>query len=74
LKKNELTFEEGIEKLEQLVSELESGKMPLKESFKAFEECVKLKKRLSALLDEGDARIKLLTQTGEQDAPEELQV
>lgn len=60
-----ITFEEGMETLEALVQALEAGQMPLEESFKTYEKAVKLKAELSRLLDEGDRRIRVLTETGE---------
>ena len=36
-----MTYEAGMQELEELVSRLESGDMPLEESFKAFEKGVK---------------------------------
>ena len=66
-----ITFEEGMETLEALVQALEAGQMPLAESFKTYEEAVKLKAELSRLLDEGDKRIRVLTETGERALAEE---
>ena len=64
---NKRTFEQGLEELEALVRALESGEMPLEESFQAFERGMRLKKELQELLDEGDRRIRVLT--GEGDRP-----
>ena len=63
--KKKLTFEEGMSELEALVQALESGQMPLEESFKAYERAVEIKDALGKLLDEGDRRIRVLTQGGE---------
>ena len=49
------TFESGMEELEKLVRDLESGAMPLEESFQAFERGMALKARLEKLLEEGKA-------------------
>ena len=59
-----ITFEEGIEKLENVVTRLENGDLPLDESFKAFEEGTKLAKTLKKMLDDGDKRIRELTDDG----------
>lgn len=69
--KKKLTFEEGMAELEGLVQALEAGQLPLEESFKTYERAVKLKAELSALLDEGDRRIRVLTETGERELAEE---
>lgn len=61
-----LNFEQGIEELEQLVHALEAGEMSLEDSFKAYERAAELKKLLEQLLDEGDTRIRMLTQNGEE--------
>ena len=60
-----ITFEEGMVELEGLVKALESGEMTLEDSFKAYERATALKEELSALLDEGDRRIRVLTESGE---------
>lgn len=62
-----LNFEEGIQELENLVRALETGEMTLDESFLAYERAVKLKKQLEKLLDDGDKRIRMLTQDGESE-------
>ncbi len=60
------TFESGMDELETLVRDLESGSLPLEASFQAFERGMALKKRLEALLEEGDRRIRVLTESGEE--------
>ena len=69
--KRKLTFEEGIAELEELVKGLETGEMPLEDSFKAYERAVAIRDSLNKLLDESDARIRVLTETGEQPLPGE---
>lgn len=69
--KKKITFEEGMQELEALVRDLETGEMPLEDSFKAYEKATALKNALSAMLDEGDKRIRVLTQTGETELPGE---
>ena len=69
--RKKLTFEEGLQDLEEIVRTLEQGQMPLEESFKAFERATVLLKRLQEMLDEGDRRIRVLTQTGERELDEE---
>ena len=69
--KKTMSFEEGIQALEALVQALESGQMSLDDSFKTYEKAMKLRKELDALLDEGDRRIRVLTQSGEQELTQE---
>ena len=63
---DKFTFESGMDELETLVRDLESGALPLEESFQAFERGMALKKRLEKLLEEGDRRIRVLTESGEE--------
>ena len=69
--KKKITFEEGMQELEALVQGLESGQMPLEESFRTYEKAMKLRGELSALLDEGDRRIRVLTENGEREIAKE---
>lgn len=64
--KKKITFESGIQELETLIRALEQGQMPLEESFKAFEKAIELKNTLQEMLDEGDRRIRVLTESGER--------
>lgn len=59
------TFEAGMEELEGLVARMESGDMKLDESFDAYRRGVVLYRELKKMLDDGDARIRMLTETGE---------
>ena len=65
--KKKITFEAGMRELEELVNALESGEMALEDSFKAYERAIALKNSLNALLDEGDRRVRVLTEAGESD-------
>lgn len=57
-KKN--NFEQSLEQLEHIVSELESGDLTLEESIKKFEEGMKLSKTCSQMLDETEKKIVML--------------
>lgn len=65
--KKKLSFEQGMIELEELVHVLESGETSLEDSFKAYERAAELKKTLEELLDQGDKRIRMLTQNGEEE-------
>ena len=65
--RKKLTFEEGMQELEEIVRSLEQGQMPLEESFKAFERANVLQKSLQEMLDDGDRRIRILTENGERE-------
>jgi exodeoxyribonuclease VII small subunit len=53
-------FEKAIEKLEELIDDLESGKLGLDESIKVFEEGVELAKKCHKKLTEAETRVKQL--------------
>jgi len=61
---NGRTFEEMMERLENLVARLEHGDLPLEESIRAFEEGIRLVKQCTAVLGEAEKRIQRLTQEG----------
>ena len=69
--RKKLTFEDGMQELEEIVRSLEQGQLPLEESFKAFERATILKKSLEEMLNEGDRRIRVLTQSGEYEMEED---
>ncbi len=54
------TFEKAMEKLEQIVQDLESGDPSLDGAIKNFEEGIKLSKFCSEKLDEMEKRISVL--------------
>ena len=62
-----LTFEQAIQRLEQIVTQLEAGEQPLEQSLALYEEGAKLMKQCNALLDKAEQKVtKLhLAQTGE---------
>ena len=58
---SDITFEDALQRLEQLVDQLEGGKLGLEESLKVFEEGVGLARRCARYLDDAEKRIELLT-------------
>jgi exodeoxyribonuclease VII small subunit len=58
---SDITFEDALQRLEQLVDQLEAGKLGLEESLKVFEEGVGLARRCARYLDDAEKRIELLT-------------
>ena len=69
--KKKITFEAGMQELEELVNALESGEMTLEDSFKAYERAVELRDALKKLLDESDKRIRVLTESVETELDSE---
>ncbi|MFZ7124673.1 MAG: exodeoxyribonuclease VII small subunit [Desulfobacterales bacterium] len=57
------TFEETLQRLEQIVRELEDGELALEESVAKFEEGMRLSRKCAKLLDETEKRIALLIET-----------
>jgi exodeoxyribonuclease VII small subunit len=72
MKKNnseQLTYEMAYEKLEELVSQLESGDLTLEKSLAIFEECIQLVAYCQKKLDEAERKIEMLvSKTSENDA------
>ncbi|MFO8085681.1 MAG: exodeoxyribonuclease VII small subunit [Desulfobacterales bacterium] len=62
-----MTFEKAMQKLEQIVQELEKGDLALEESFKKFEEGVKLSRFCSSKLDETEKKVSLLLKNDQGD-------
>ena len=58
--KKEISFENAMTRLEEIVESLESGEYPLEESLKLFEEGVKLVKICNSKLESVEGSIKKL--------------
>jgi exodeoxyribonuclease VII small subunit len=58
------TFEQSLKQLEQIVSELESGDLPLEVAIKKFEEGMELSRFCSQKLEETERRITILMKDG----------
>ncbi len=63
--KKELNFEEAMEKLEKISTELEDGKLTLDESVEKFEEGMKLSKACNDILEKAEKKITMLVRDGE---------
>lgn len=70
-KKNELSFEQAMARLDEIVKHLEKGDMPLRESLDLYEEGTGLIKLCSNLLDEAEQTVVKLKK-GPDRAPVEL--
>jgi exodeoxyribonuclease VII small subunit len=53
-------FEEGLQRLEKIVEELEKGEVPLEKSLTLFEEGVKLSTACRKELDEAEGKVEIL--------------
>jgi exodeoxyribonuclease VII small subunit len=58
---NNITFEQALARLEEIVKMLESGSAPLDKSLEYFEEGVRLVKMCNVQLDNVEQRIKILS-------------
>ena len=68
----DLPFEEALQQLEEIVSQLEAGQLPLAEALEKFEAAMRLKKRCEELLARAEAKIEELTEAeGEESAEED---
>jgi exodeoxyribonuclease VII small subunit len=56
-----LPFEKALSELEDIVRQLETGRVPLEESIVIFERGEMLKRRCEALLQQAEARIDRIT-------------
>ncbi len=64
------TFEENMQRLEQIVRSMEKGDVPLEESLKLFQEGTELVRKCQELLDSAQLQVKMIT-SGPSDAPVE---
>ncbi len=60
--KNDIKFEEAMEKLEEEVRRLEGGNMTLDESLLSFENTIKLVKLCNKRLEEAEQKVRILTE------------
>lgn len=58
----DLSFEEALTRLEELVGKLEEGNLPLDESLQLFAEGIRLTKQCTKQLEEAEKRIGILTE------------
>ena len=56
-----ITFEENLKRLEQIVRAMERGDVALDESLKLFQEGTELVRSCSKLLDEAELQVKMIT-------------
>ena len=62
---NEMTFEQAMAELEQVVSKLERGDVALEDSIKLYERGAELKKRCEAKLKEAEEKVAAITFDGD---------
>ncbi|PWG16459.1 exodeoxyribonuclease VII small subunit [Salibaculum griseiflavum] len=61
----EMSFEDALRELEEVVGKLERGEVPLDESIALYERGAKLRKRCEAKLQEAEEKVAKLTLDGD---------
>lgn len=59
-KENNMSFEETMQKLQEIVLELEKGTLNLDDSVKKFEEGIELSKKCNQILESAEKKINIL--------------
>ena len=72
MKEQSMTFEASLKRLDEIVSRMERGDVPLEEALSLFEEGTALVTSCTKLLDEAELKIVRLTK-GNDGAPEETE-
>ena len=70
-KKEEITFEQSLKRIEEIVSSLENGELELEQSMALFEEGTGLISKCTARLNEAQQKVTKLT-AGENGEPMEV--
>jgi len=70
MSQKKMSFEENMQRLEQIVRAMERGDVPLEESLKLFREGTELVQNCGKLLDEAELQVKKIV-TGADGAPAE---
>ena len=65
-----LSFEAGLEQLENIVKEMESGELPLERALELFENGMKLSEACRKQLEEAETRVEILTRRAGEMQPQ----
>lgn len=71
---SEMSFEESIAALEELVKKLEDGGIDLDESLRIYEQAVELRDHCRSILEDGERRIRKIMETADGVREEEFDV
>lgn len=66
LQPQEIPFEKGLDELEKIVREMESGELPLERAIQLFERGMALSESCRKQLDEAETRVEVLMQRGDK--------
>ena len=72
MNQNNRTFEENMQRLEQIVRAMERGDVPLEESLKLFQEGTELVRSCGTLLDEAELQVKKIMTAADGSPVEEV--
>ena len=64
------SFEGGLQELELIVREMESGELPLERALELFEKGMKLSEACRKQLEEAETRVEMLIRSGGKVQPE----
>jgi len=68
----ELSFEESMTMLEELVKKLEGGNLDLDESLQIYEKAVALREHCKKILDESDRKVQSIMETASGERREDF--
>ena len=69
-KEDNVSFEDTMKNLQDIVQELEKGTLNLEDSVKKFEEGIELSKKCNEILDNAEKKINILIHKGEEEIEE----
>jgi len=72
MKMEEMSFEECLKALEQLVNELENGNLELDKALETYEKAVVLRDRCKKFLDESGRKVQKLIETSDGTRKEDM--
>lgn len=72
-KKDTMTYEQGVARLEEIVGKLEAQELSLDEVVALYEEGAALAKACRALLDQGSAKLRVLMEEKDEIAEVEME-
>lgn len=61
------TYEGLMERVEDIINQMESDEISLENSMKNYEEGIKICNKMYKILNQAESKIKILTEHGEQD-------
>ena len=68
--KSGVNFEAGLQELERIVKEMESGELPLERALELFERGMQVSETCRTQLQEAETRVEILVRKGDRIQPE----